>query len=148
MSDTLEHTSIHFFIRLFAIILIAFGVFLLLGGAYLKVLGGSWYYALAGLGLTVSGALCWKGRIEGIWLYLGVFVVTVVWALWEVGVSFWPLVPRLIAPLFLAAFALVIVPLFPRAGRAPRTVGALCWAAWRDLWVLPPSFWRCRSRMA
>lgn len=35
----------------------------------------------------------------------------------EVGFSFWGLVPRLIAPLFLAAVAMLLVPLFPARAR-------------------------------
>ena len=108
-------------IRIFAIVLGLVGLGLLGGGIYLIALGGSWYYALAGVGLAYSAWRCWRGDITGIWVYLGVFVLTVIWAIWEAGFSFWPQVPRLVAPLFLAAVALLLVPVFPeRRGAANR----------------------------
>lgn len=112
---------VHIIIRIFAIVLGLVGLGLLGGGIYLIALGGSWYYALAGAGLVYSAWRCWRGDITGIWAYLGVFVLTVIWAIWEAGFSFWPQVPRLVAPLFLAAAALLQVPLFPeRRGAANR----------------------------
>lgn len=111
----------HIAIRIFAIVLGIVGLGLLGGGLYLMILGGSWYYALAGAGLAYAAWLCWRGDVTGIWVYLAVFVLTVIWALWEVGFSFWPQVPRLVAPLFLAAAGLLLVPLFPdRQGAANR----------------------------
>lgn len=109
----------HILIRIFAIVLGIFGLGLLLGGIYLIVLGGSWYYALAGAGLAVSALMMWRGQIAGVWLYLAVFAATILWALWEVGLTFWPLVPRIVAPLFMAALALMLVPLFPARGGRP-----------------------------
>ena len=67
-----------FIIRIFAIVLGLVGLGLLGGGIYLIALGGSWYYALAGVGLAYSAWRCWRGDITGIWVYLGVFVLTVV----------------------------------------------------------------------
>lgn len=83
------------------------------GGIYLITLGGSWYYALVGGVMTWAAWRAFVGDIVGIWAYLGVFVFTLIWSIWEVGFSFWPLVPRLVAPMFLAAAALFLVPLFP-----------------------------------
>ncbi|MFV0334322.1 MAG: membrane-bound PQQ-dependent dehydrogenase, glucose/quinate/shikimate family [Tropicimonas sp.] len=112
--------SVHFLIRLFAIVIGLVGLGMLGGGVYLIMLGGSWYYALAGAALTFSAGRCFSGDLTGIRVYLTVFVVTVIWALWEVGLTFWPLVPRIVAPLFLASAALFLVPLFParRGGKA------------------------------
>lgn len=89
------------------------------GGVQLVSLGGSWYYLLAGLGVALSGILIAVRRFAGIWLYALVFLATVVWALWESGLDFWPLVPRLVAPAVLALIAALIAPLFPAA--APRS---------------------------
>lgn len=89
------------------------------GGVQLVSLGGSWYYLLAGLGVALSGILIAVRRVAGIWLYALVFLATVVWALWESGLDFWPLVPRLVAPAVLAVIAALIAPLFPAA--APRS---------------------------
>jgi quinoprotein glucose dehydrogenase len=67
------------------------GLVLTAGGIWLAVLGGSPYYLLAGLGLTAAGALMILGRPLGAYLYLGVFALTVLWALWEVGLNVWAL---------------------------------------------------------
>ena len=63
------------------------GAVLVVGGAWLAALGGSVYYLLAGIGLVASGALMILGRPMGAYLYLGVFALTLVWALWEVGLN-------------------------------------------------------------
>ncbi len=118
-ADAAESGKINILIRLFAAVLGLFGLGLLLGGIYLIILGGSWYYALAGAGLVASARLIWAGKIAGVRLYLVVFLLTILWALWEAGFSFWPQVPRLVAPLFMAALALLLVPLFPVQGGRP-----------------------------
>jgi len=94
------------------------GVYLIVGGAYLVALSGSAYYVAAGALLAWCGLELRKGRMRGIWLYLLLLVVTVAWAVYEVGLSFWPLVPRLVAPILMGAIALALVPLIrPEHGR-------------------------------
>lgn len=87
------------------------GLLLLLGGGYLVVLGGSAYYALAGIAMLVSGILVGRGRAAGAVIFAVVFLGTVAWAIWEVGLQFWPLVPR-IAPMLVMAFVMFL--LLPR----------------------------------
>lgn len=105
--------SVRLAIKIFATVVGLVGLILLGGGLYLMFLGGSWYYALAGGALAWSGWRSFHGDITGIWIYLGVFALTLIWALFEVGFTFWPQVPRMVAPLFLAAWALFLVPSFP-----------------------------------
>jgi hypothetical protein len=57
-------------------------------------LGGSVYYLLVGLGLIAAGVLRIRGRAMGAWIYLAVFALTIVWALWEVGVNVGAAIPR------------------------------------------------------
>jgi quinoprotein glucose dehydrogenase len=92
---------------LFALI----GLVLAVGGAWLASLGGSVYYLAAGLGLLVSGALLIRGRPSGAWVYLIVFVLTLIWALWEVGLDGWALLPRVFAPAVLLILLLLVMPL-------------------------------------
>ncbi len=82
------------------------GVFMLIAGIYLITLGGSWYFAVAGLGMTASGGLLLRGRLSGASLYLAVFVASIAWSVWDVGFAFWPLFSRLMA---LAALAFLIL---------------------------------------
>lgn len=87
------------------------GLYLAVGGLYLILLGGSFYYLIAGLALIASGFHLYKGRLTGVWIYLGVLGCTLLWALFEVGFAFWPLVPRLVAPLLMGAIVLAIAPM-------------------------------------
>ncbi|MBN9270004.1 MAG: membrane-bound PQQ-dependent dehydrogenase, glucose/quinate/shikimate family, partial [Mesorhizobium sp.] len=112
---------------LFGLVLMIIGLPLLYGGVQLIGLGGSWYYALAGAGIIVSGFLFALRRRAGLWLYILIFLATIVWALWEAGLNVWPLVPRLVAPAVIAVVALLLAPLFPasRGRRAPFAAAGL-----------------------
>lgn len=81
---------------------IGVGLVLSYGGGILFSLGGSAYYLIAGVVLVVVGILLILGRKSGAFLYLALYLVTIAWALAEVGVQFWPLVPRIIGPTVLA----------------------------------------------
>ena len=71
------------------------------GGAWLVTLGGSPFYVIAGLGILIAGALLVAGRREALWVYAAVLIGTLAWALFEVGLDWWPLAARgdLIYPL-------------------------------------------------
>ena len=88
--------------RVVGVVLVLAGLALALGGGKLLSLGGSAYYLLAGLGCLVAGVQLVRKRRSGNWIYLALFAATVIWALSEVGLQFWLLLPRLAAPLFLA----------------------------------------------
>jgi len=116
---------------LFGLLMVIIGAPLVYGGVQLIGLGGSWYYALAGLGVIASGILYALRRKQGLWLYAIVFLATVAWAIWESGLEFWPLVPRLVAPAVIAIPALLLAPLFPssKGKRAPFALAGLLVAA-------------------
>ena len=86
---------------LLAPILILIGGWLLVEGGVLISLGGSPYYALAGAATLGSGILLLLGRGEGASLYAAMLVATVGWALCEVGLDGWQLLPRLAGPALL-----------------------------------------------
>ena len=93
---------------LLGLVMLAVGVFMLCGGIYLVMLGGSSYFALAGAGVAIAGVLVGRRSIAGTLLYLLTFAATLVWAGWEVGPAFWPLVSRLFAPTALAVAVLLL----------------------------------------
>lgn len=95
-------------------ILVAIGLVLVIGGTWLALLGGSLYYLLAGFGLAASGALIFIGAPLGAGVYMVVYVATLLWALWEVGLNGWALVPRVIAPSVLLMLVLFALPLLDR----------------------------------
>jgi quinoprotein glucose dehydrogenase len=76
-------------------VFVLLGLALAVGGAYLLVLGGSFYYVLAGLGMAVTGTLLIVRRREALWLYALVLFGTTAWALIEVRLDWWQLLPRL-----------------------------------------------------
>ena len=95
------------------------GLVLAGGGVWLLALGGSPYYLLAGLGLLASGFFLFRRDLTGVWIYVAVWVATLIWAFWEVGLNGWALLPRLFAPSVLLVLALLAIwPLRPqRQGR-------------------------------
>ena len=105
------------------ILLALIGLILAIGGAWLLIEGGSAYYLPTGLAMIVSGVLLLRGRMAGAWLYIAIFVVTLLWALWEVGLQPWALVPRVVAPLVLLIALLLIMPTMTRARHRWRNAG-------------------------
>lgn len=84
-------------VLLTGVVIVLIGLALAGLGTWLVLLGGSPYYLLAGLGLLVCGVLLGLRRYVGAWVYTAVLVATAVWAVWEVGLDGWSLIPRLIA---------------------------------------------------
>lgn len=105
-------------LRIYAVALALTGLALAFGGVSLVMLGGSFYYLVAGLGLVTSGGLLFCRRREGALLYLGVLICTVAWAVWEAGFDGWRLLPRLGGPLLLGLILLVPAIRKPLKGRA------------------------------
>lgn len=102
-------------------VLLAAGLFFVVGGGKLLSLGGSWYFVIAGVVLMLSAIQIFRARPAGAWLYLAAFAGTILWALFEVGLDYWGLVSRLLAMTFGAAVVTASLPILNRAaGRAAR----------------------------
>lgn len=101
--------------RLLGVLLLLMGLALLAGGIKLSQLGGSLYYLIAGIGFALSGVLLLALRRNALGLYGLVLLGSTLWALWEVGLDWWQLVPRLSL-----WFALGVVLLLPWARRPLR----------------------------
>src|SRR6476660_2037904 len=100
------------------------GIILALGGAKLISVGGSWYYLIAGLALIVAGLAVAQRKLLGAWIYAGAFVITALWAFWEVGLNGWALVPRLVGPLVLLLLVILSFPVLDaNRGRRQRLFG-------------------------
>ncbi|MGY3257430.1 glucose/quinate/shikimate family membrane-bound PQQ-dependent dehydrogenase [Pseudomonas chlororaphis] len=112
---------------LLGILLLLMGLAMLAGGIKLSMLGGSLYYLLAGIGLIISGILLLAGRSAALLVYGVVLFLSSVWALWEVGLDWWQLVPRL--SLFFALGVVLLLPWFRRPllrnGPAPVSTAVL-----------------------
>ena len=94
--------------RLFGLFLLLSGLALAVNGFELITLGGSWYYLLAGVGLVLAGVLYWRRKPLATALVAALTVATLCWALWETGLAFWPMVPRL-APFLVIAFVAALL---------------------------------------
>ncbi|NBG92680.1 glucose/quinate/shikimate family membrane-bound PQQ-dependent dehydrogenase [Pseudomonas sp. 9.1(2019)] len=94
---------------------LVFGLLFVAGGGYLATLGGSLYFLLAGLGMIAASVLMFKQRLSGVWLFAAVMVASIVWALLDAGLVFWPLVSRLFA---LAVLSLVVALAYPSLRKA------------------------------
>ncbi|MBD8491695.1 glucose/quinate/shikimate family membrane-bound PQQ-dependent dehydrogenase [Pseudomonas syringae] len=94
--------------RLLGVVVLLMGLFLLAYGVRLLQLGGSTYYILTGLGLLLTAILLFKGHRAALGLYAVILFASTVWSLWEVGLDWWQLVPRLAL-----WFALGLVMLLP-----------------------------------
>lgn len=89
------------------IVLVLLGLFFLGGGIYLAVLGGSWYYLLAGIGVLGTGVALLLARGVSLWIYFLVLLGTLIWALLEVGFARYGLAPRLWLPILLGIYLLM-----------------------------------------
>src|SRR3954470_9740739 len=107
------------------------GVALLGGGAWLIMLGGSWYYLLAGIGIVLTGVLLVARRREALWVYAVVLIGTLAWSVWEIGFDWWPLAAR-----GDILFPLALWLLCPWVTRSLRTDGSVTLRrATAPLWV-------------
>ncbi|WIY53366.1 membrane-bound PQQ-dependent dehydrogenase, glucose/quinate/shikimate family [Devosia sp. YIM 151766] len=94
-----------------AALLVIFGLPIAAGGLWLIVLGGSWYYLPAGIGLLLTAYFLFRRDLNAVWVYLITFAGTLIWALWEAGFNGWAQVPRLLAPSVVLVLVLTTLPM-------------------------------------
>ena len=97
---------------LLGLVILIMGLALLAGGIKLLTLGGSLYYLLTGIGFVITGILLIMGRRSALGLFALVLFASTVWALWEVGLDWWQLVPRL--SLWFVLGIVMLLPWFRR----------------------------------
>lgn len=109
------------YVVLIGIVVMAIGLVLAAGGVWLISLGGSWYYAITGVLLVVSGTLLFQKRRSGVTLFVAVWIGTVIWAIWEVTLDgwqpasdWWALEPRVVAPTVMLVLVLLGLPALRR----------------------------------
>ena len=81
-------------ITLTALIIFLVGAALGVGGVWLAVLGGSWYYIFAALAFLITAALLFRKRPSSLLVYALLVIGTLGWAIWEIGFDWWQLAPR------------------------------------------------------
>jgi quinoprotein glucose dehydrogenase len=80
--------------RFSAIVIALLGLVLTVGGAYLAAIGGTWYYVICGIGFLLTAYLLFRHSPAALGLYALIVAGTLVWALFEVGLDWWQLMPR------------------------------------------------------
>ncbi|HZX78632.1 membrane-bound PQQ-dependent dehydrogenase, glucose/quinate/shikimate family [Lysobacter sp.] len=106
------------------------GLACLVGGAWLLRLGGSAYYLIAGAAMTATAWLLWRRRNGARHLYALFLLGTTVWAVVEVGLDWWQLVPRIDVVVVLGL--LLLPPWISRRLHGGRVAG---WKATAPLWL-------------
>ncbi|WP_454835271.1 glucose/quinate/shikimate family membrane-bound PQQ-dependent dehydrogenase [Pseudomonas lini] len=80
---------------LLGLVMVLMGLAMLGLGVKLVTLGGSLYYVAAGIGIMITGGLLLAGRSSALGLYAAVLFASTIWSLYEIGLDWWQLVPRL-----------------------------------------------------
>lgn len=93
----------------FSILFLLLGIVLTIGGIWLLAVGGSPYYVVLGVALLLVGGLLKKQRHMANGLYALLLVGSMAWALWESGLSWWPLATRMGMLLVLALPLLIFI---------------------------------------
>ena len=106
------------------ILIALIGLGLAAGGGYLLSLGGSAYFLLMGLAMLVSGLLIARRNPRGAWLYGVALVLTAIWAVWDAGLEYWPLVSRVLTFAVIGFVVALIYPTLVRASGAHAGRGA------------------------
>lgn len=86
------------------------GLCLFAGGIWLASLGGAWFYLIAGALLAVAGFGMIRRAAYALWLTLLTLAYAILWALYEVGLDFWQLVPRLLVFIGIAMVFAALAP--------------------------------------
>ncbi|MFT8807258.1 membrane-bound PQQ-dependent dehydrogenase, glucose/quinate/shikimate family [Gluconobacter sp.] len=90
-----------------SILLALVGLFLLGGGGYLLILGGSWFYALLGLVMLAAAGISFRNPLLAARLYAALLLVATIWSVLEVGFDIWGLEVRLFTLVGIAAWMLL-----------------------------------------
>lgn len=105
--------------RIIAVIIVVSGLAMALGGGWLLALHGSPYYVFAGILLIWSGVLLWFRSLKGAGIFGIVYLITLLWTLYETALRLWGWVPRMGFLTGLAFFVALMLPrLADRAGQS------------------------------
>ncbi|WP_437615542.1 glucose/quinate/shikimate family membrane-bound PQQ-dependent dehydrogenase [Erwinia sp. V71] len=105
---------------LFGLVLLATGLFFVIGGGKLASLGGSWYFVIAGIVTVLAAVQFFRRKSSAVVLFILVFAGTLIWSLMDAGLDFWPLISRLMVPTGFMLLSFLLWPaLRKREGKAP-----------------------------
>lgn len=96
-----------------AVVFALVGLALIGGGGWLAALGGSWAYAVIGIGTLLTGLLLLADRLTAFAVFALVILGTLAWALTERGFDWWPMAARGDVVFLLGAWLVVLGLLRP-----------------------------------
>ena len=114
---------------LLGLVMLATGLFFVVGGAKLASLHGSLYFLIAGIVIVAAAVQFIRLKPSAVIVYGAAFAGTLVWALADVGLDFWPLISRLMLPAGLMVLALLAWPSLRKAGGTAENKAAYVLAA-------------------
>ena len=76
-------------LRTTAIVIGIFWLPMIWVGAELALMGGTLYYLGAGILMTFSAVDLWRNERRGFFVFMAVLLLTLAWAVYEVGTNFW-----------------------------------------------------------
>ncbi len=76
-------------LRITAVLMLVFGAAMTWLGAQVAFMGGTPYYLIAGALMVYSAIEIWRVNKRGFYAYAGVLLLTLAWAVYEAGNSFW-----------------------------------------------------------
>ncbi len=76
-------------LRTIAVVIGAIGLPMTWWGAELAFMGGTPYYVVAGLLMSLSAIELWRAQPRGFYLFSTVLLLTLAWAVYEAGTEFW-----------------------------------------------------------
>ena len=94
--------------KVLGVILTVLGALVTLQGGFLLASGGTAYYVVGGLLVAAAGIQIFRGLAQGLWLYGGFMLLTLLWTLYEAGLDGWAQLPRM--AMWLALGVWVILP--------------------------------------
>ncbi|MDR5835946.1 membrane-bound PQQ-dependent dehydrogenase, glucose/quinate/shikimate family [Caballeronia sp. LZ034LL] len=103
------------------------GLYLVIVGSWLVMIGGTPYYALTGIVLLMVAWCFWRAQVLALWLYALLLLCTLGWAVAEAGFDFWALAPRL--DVLVVAGIWLLLPFVRRSILEPTRPAAFALAA-------------------
>ena len=76
-------------IKITAVLIGCIGLPMIWMGAELALVGGTPYYLLAGMLMSLSAVELWRAQRRGFFLYAALLLFTLAWAVFEAGTDFW-----------------------------------------------------------
>ncbi|MBO7924503.1 membrane-bound PQQ-dependent dehydrogenase, glucose/quinate/shikimate family [Alteromonas sp. K632G] len=137
MPSSSNHRISNWLLRIFSVVSFFIGLYLAVGGAWLAIEGGSYYYLIAGATLILTSLLLYFRQRLGLWLFALLFLGTLGWTIWESGLDYWRWVPRMGVPVLLGLILALLLPSFNISRRTSFSlagaflvifVGAFCMA--------------------